>query len=249
MIRQSTSSRRVGPARAVESGRREGSVLEVYQAGRVPYDEAFQIQQELARRMAKSGLTGRGALILLEHPPVITIGRRGSVDHVVAPSSILEREQVEIREVNRGGDVTYHGPGQIVGYPIINLREYGNDVHEHMRRLERVLIATLAEYGVASRQEAGYTGVWVDDRKIASIGIAVTHWVAYHGFALNVDPKLEHFDLIVPCGLRGVSMTSLTREAGRAIDVQEVRERLVAHFRNEFGFSLVETREGMPQTS
>jgi len=223
-----------------------GKQLTVFQAGRVPYDEAFDVQQTLARNMAETGSDGSGILILLEHPPVITIGRRGSEGNVVASPAVLEREGVQVREVNRGGDVTYHGPGQIVGYPIVNLREYGSDVHEHMRRLERVLIGTLADYGIAGWQQAGYTGVWVEDRKIASIGIAVSRWIAYHGFALNVNPNLDHFKLIVPCGLQDVRMTSMALEADMPVDAHEVRNRIVAHFRNEFEFESVETLQGMP---
>jgi lipoate-protein ligase B len=216
-------------------------LLTVYQPGLVGYERAFAAQKGLVSRLAEDG-ADRGALILLEHPPVITIGRTGSVEHVVAPNDTLQRHNVEVREVNRGGDVTYHGPGQIVGYPIINLNHHGRDVHRHMRRIEAVLVATLAEYGIAGSQRPGLTGVWVADRKIASIGIAVTRWVAYHGFALNVDPDLSHFDWIVPCGIRDVRMTSMRVETGKQFSPPEVEGRIVAHFCREFGFDAVERR-------
>ena len=214
-------------------------VLTVIQPGRVAYDQAFAAQRELAESLAEDR-SGRGVLVLLEHPPVITIGRGGSAEHLVAAEEVLRSQHVEVREVNRGGDVTYHGPGQIVGYPIVNLHDQGRDVHEHMRRLERVLIATLREHGIAGCQRPGYTGVWVARRKIASIGIAVTRWVAYHGFALNVDPDLSHFGWIVPCGIRGVQMTSMSNETGDCVSIGPVAERIVAHFCDEFGFAEVE---------
>ena len=143
---------------------------------------------------------------------------------------------MRVIETNRGGDVTYHGPGQIVGYPILPLAFHGKDVHRYLRRLEAFLIATLWEYGIKAERKEGFTGVWTPTGKIASIGVAISHWISWHGFALNVAPNLEHFKLIHPCGLVGVKITSMEKILGRAPDRREVESRLIAHFRAEFGF-------------
>ena len=215
--------------------------LRVVRLGRTPYAEAFAAQRALVRRIAEAPETTPDTLVLLEHPPVITVGRRGTPDHVLATPEALARQGVELHETNRGGDVTYHGPGQIVGYPVFALSRHGRDVHEHMRRIERALIGVLDAFGVMARQRDGLTGVWVEDRKIASIGIAVSHWVAYHGFALNVNPDLSHFGLIVPCGLRGVEITSLERELGQAPPMDTVRDLVVKSFVKEFCFDDIRT--------
>ena len=143
---------------------------------------------------------------------------------------------MRVIETNRGGDVTYHGPGQIVGYPILPLAFHGKDVHRYLRRLEAFLIAALWEYGIKAERKEGFTGVWTPTGKIASIGVAISHWVSWHGFALNVAPNLEHFKLIHPCGLVGVEITSMEKILGRAPDRREVESRLIAHFRAEFEF-------------
>ena len=222
--------------------------LRVARLGRTPYAEAFEAQRVLARRIADSPETTPDTLVLLEHPPVITVGRRGTPGHVLATPAALADRGVELHETNRGGDVTYHGPGQLVGYPVFDLNRHGRDVHEHMRRIERALIAVLGAFGVAGRQREGLTGVWVEDRKIASIGIAVSHWVAYHGFALNVNPNLAHFGLIVPCGLQGVDITSLERELGRPVALDAVADRVVPEFVQAFGFGDVRTVFAWPDS-
>ena len=216
------------------------------QPGRMPYRRAFAIQRALVERISRSGSDEPDTLFLLEHPPVITIGRRGTDAHVLATSEALDRMGVEVFETNRGGDVTFHGPGQMVGYPVFDLNRHGRDVHEHMRRQERAIISALADLGVTARPREGLTGVWVEDRKIASIGIAVTHWVAYHGFALNVDPDLERFGLIVPCGLPDVQITSIRKELGHSVAWGDVAERLISGVRREFGFE-AEYRVELPR--
>lgn len=180
-------------------------VLEVVEAGTVPYGEALDWQ----RRLADDRIAGRldhDLLLVLEHPPVVTLGRSAHAAHVLQPAG------VEVVEVERGGDVTYHGPGQLVGYPIIDLRNYKQDLHWYLRTLEQTLIAALGFLGIPAETNPGFTGVWTRGRKIASIGIHVKQWVTWHGFALNVATDLTEFQRIVPCGIPGVVMTSVERE-------------------------------------
>jgi lipoyl(octanoyl) transferase len=181
--------------------------LEILQAGTVPYAEALDWQ----RRLADDRIAGRldhDVLLLLEHPPVVTLGRTSHAENVLRPAG------VEVFEVERGGDVTFHGPGQLVGYPIFDLRNYKQDLHWYLRTLEQALIDALGLLDIPAERNPGYTGVWTQGRKIASIGIHVKQWVTWHGFALNVTTDLAHFDRIVPCGIPGVVMTSVERETG-----------------------------------
>jgi lipoyl(octanoyl) transferase len=182
-------------------------VLEVVQAGLVPYGEALEWQ----RRLADDRIAGRlphDLLLLLEHPPVLTLGRNSHAAHVLRP------EGVEVFDVERGGDVTFHGPGQLVGYPILDLRQHRQDLHWYLRALEQALIDGLGELGIPAERNTGYTGVWTRGKKIASIGIHVKQWVTWHGFALNVTTDLASFDRIVPCGIPDVVMTSVEKETG-----------------------------------
>jgi len=208
------------------------------------YDEALAFQRRLVADYAGRP-RDEGTLILLEHPPVITIGRSGSRRNILARDAELARAGVAVRETNRGGDVTYHGPGQVVGYPILPLAFHGRDVHAYLRRLERVLILALADFGIRAFRRDGLTGVWTEAGKIASIGVAIARWVAYHGFALNVAPNLAHFDLIHPCGLEGVRMTSMEKLLGSAPPREAVEQRLVRHFAAEFHFHEVVWQEGL----
>jgi lipoyl(octanoyl) transferase len=184
-------------------------VLEVVEAGRVPYGAALEWQRELAAaRMARR--LDHDVLLLLEHPPVITLGRASRGEHVLRP------EGVEVFDVERGGDVTFHGPGQLVGYPILDLTAHRPDLHWYLRTLEAALIGALDTLGIAAERRAGFTGVWTGGKKIASIGVHVKQWVTWHGFALNVSTDLASFERIVPCGIDGVEMTSIERELGSA---------------------------------
>jgi len=202
------------------------------------YDPALRLQRKLVEELKAAETPDYAYLLLLQHHPVITVGRSGSDDNVLARPEELERRGVEVRETNRGGDVTYHGPGQVVGYPIISLLSHGKDVHAYMRRLESVLIGTLARYGIDAHRVSRKTGVWVGDEKVASIGIAVTRWVAWHGFALNVSTGPADFELIRPCGLEGVKMTSMEELLGRAVEIDEVADVLAQEFAREFGMEV-----------
>ena len=181
--------------------------VDVHRLGLVPYARALEMQRALARERI-AGRLSHDLLLLLEHPPVVTLGRGSHAEHVLRPDGI------DVVEVERGGDVTYHGPGQLVGYPIFDLRAYRQDLHWYLRTLEQALIEALALLGIAAGRNPGYTGVWTGGRKIASIGVHVKQWVTWHGFALNVTTDLGAFDRIVPCGIPGVEMTSVRKERG-----------------------------------
>lgn len=188
--------------------------LAVWDLGRRPYGEVLEFQRQLCRRRM-AGELDHDVLLLVEHDPVITLGRGTRAESLPIPPAELERRGTPVFEVERGGDVTYHGPGQLVGYPILDLQRYRPDLHWYLRQLEGALIDGLGAVGIAADRNPGRTGVWTAGRKIASIGIHVKQWITFHGFALNVSTDLSPFDLIVPCGIRGVEMTSVARELGR----------------------------------
>ena len=208
--------------------------LEVIQAGIVPYAQALEWQRGLAEdRIA--GRLPHDVLVLLEHPPVVTMGRNSHAAH------LLQRTGVEVFEVERGGDVTFHGPGQLVGYPILDLGGYKRDLHWYLRTLEQALIDALAILGIPAERNPGYTGVWTRGKKIASIGIHVKQWVTWHGFALNVTTDLTHFERIVPCGIPGVVMTSVERETGdgsRDTLWDESVDAVIQGFQQAFGVTI-----------
>jgi lipoyl(octanoyl) transferase len=204
------------------------TACEVVWLGRMGYRDACAFQDS---RVVER-LDGRtpDALFLLEHPPVITLGRRGSRRDIVAPPAVLEARGIEIAESPRGGQLTYHGPGQLVGYPIVDLRPDRWGARRYVDRLEEVLIRTVAAFGIVARRVAGRTGVWVGDGKIAAIGIRITRGVTSHGFALNVNTDLSTFDLFVPCGIRDGGVTSIARVSGGDVRVSEVVPALVEEF-------------------
>jgi lipoyl(octanoyl) transferase len=214
--------------------------LRIEDLGRRPYGEVLELQRDLRRRRIEGAL-GEDVLLLVEHPPVITLGRGTRPSSLPLAPTELERRGVEVFEVERGGDVTFHGPGQLVGYPILDLREHRQDLHWYLRSLEDVLIQALGGLDIEADRNPGLTGVWTAGRKIASIGIHVKQWVTLHGFALNVTTDLDPFDLIVPCGIRQVVMTSVAAELLRADSealMAEVRERVVGSFCEVFGLAM-----------
>ena len=206
-------------------------------AGRRPYAETLRLQEALLAQV-RAGERELAYLLLVEHdPPAITVGRGRGRDHIVATPQQLADEGVELHETARGGDVTYHGPGQLVGYPIIRVDRHGRDVHKYLRDLEEVLIRLLGRFGIGGGRREGLTGIWVGREKIAAIGVAFRRWVSYHGFALNVMPKMSHFDLIVPCGIAGEGVTSMAAVLGRSVSVDEVKQPLVECVADVFGFA------------
>ncbi len=215
-------------------------LLEVRHLGVVPYAEAAEMQRGLvedrrARRVPD-------LLLLLEHPHVITIGAKrdsGRANLIATPELLAER-RVELHESGRGGDITYHGPGQIVGYPILDLKPDRCDVHKYVRDLEEVMIRAAGEFGVTAGRIQGLTGAWVGADKLGAIGVRISRWITSHGFAFNVMTDLEYFKLIVPCGITGGGVTSLARAAGRAIDPADASAAIVTHFCDVFDRAVVQ---------
>jgi len=207
--------------------------LEVRRLGVVPYGEALAVQKALVEERRAGRVPNR--LLLLQHPPVITVGvRRDSRSHIVAGDALLNERGVEVYDAGRGGDVTYHGPGQVVGYPILDLRPDRCDVHRYVRDLEDVMIRVCADYGVAAGRVSGLSGAWVGAEKIGAIGVRISRWITSHGFAFNVNTRLDDFQLIVPCGIVDRGVTSLQKLLGRAVPIEDVEERVMARFAEVF---------------
>ncbi len=207
--------------------------------GRMRYIDAFHVQQGLVEER-KQG-EGRDTLLFVEHPHVVTAGRNAKEQHVLASEAVLARSGIEFHETDRGGDVTYHGPGQIVGYPILDLREWKRDVHAYFSGVEQALIDALACFGIDAERvpERGYEGVWVKGAKLAAIGIHISRWITSHGFALNVETDLSYFNYIVPCGL--TKPVCSLRSLGCNARCEEVTNAITASFANVFGYELVTT--------
>jgi lipoate-protein ligase B len=211
--------------------------------GLVPYARALDYQREVARARI-AGEIAQDVLLLVEHPPVVTLGRSAKERHLLASTEFLTARGIDLFEVERGGDVTFHGPGQLVGYPIIDLKRHTQDLHWYLRQVEEALIRALAGFDIVAERNPGFTGVWTQGRKIASIGVHARDWVTWHGFALNVTTDLSYFDLIVPCGIEAVTMTSVAREAGGSINMTDVVDAVVRAFGDVFG--LVPSRRPAP---
>ena len=204
--------------------------LEVRRLGRVPYDAALALQRSLVEQRRAEAIPD--TLLLLEHPAVITVGVKGDGgrSNIVAPPAQLSDLGIDISETGRGGDVTYHGPGQVVGYPILDLRPDRCDVHRYVRDIEEVMIRACADYGITAGRIEGLTGAWVGSAKIGAIGVRISRWITSHGFAFNVSTNLDHFNLIVPCGIADKSVTSLGRLVSREVPLAEVEDCLIRHF-------------------
>ena len=213
-----------------------------HELGRRAYAEVLELQRNLCRQRI-AGEISDDLLLLVEHEPVITLGRGTRPGSLPLAPAELERRRIPVFEVERGGDVTFHGPGQLVGYPIVDLRQHREDLHWYLRRLEAALICALGRLGVDAGLNPGLTGVWTEGRKIASIGIHVKQWVTFHGFALNVNTDLSYFDLIVPCGIRDVTMTSVSRELSRnesGVLWEETRHAVIAGMAQAFQLEPIE---------
>ncbi|MBV8517077.1 MAG: lipoyl(octanoyl) transferase LipB [Acidobacteria bacterium] len=214
---------------------------DVHRLHLVTYENGLKLQEKLVELRQREAIGDQ--LLLLEHPPVITLGRGGKLDHLLASPAALGANGVRFYETTRGGDITYHGPGQLVGYPILHLGEGNRDIRKYVTNLEEVLIRTVAEYGITATRVEGRRGIWVGNDKIAAIGVRIARWVTSHGWALNVNTNLEHFRLITPCGLHGTGVTSIARETGRSIAMNDVREVLAAKFAEVFTRTLVPREE------
>ncbi|MFP4106640.1 MAG: lipoyl(octanoyl) transferase LipB [Phycisphaerae bacterium] len=210
--------------------------LQVVDLGRASYDSTLALQTEALERV-KSSDPERAELFLVEHdPPVITLGRRAENANLLAAPDFLAERGIEVRETGRGGDITYHGPGQLVAYPIIRLDLHGKDIHQYIRNLEEAVIRVLGQFGLTGSRIRGLTGVWVDGRKVCAIGVAARRWVSYHGLALNVCTDLDHFKLIVPCGISDKPVTSMQQLLGRDVSVSQVKSALVQSLTDVLGF-------------
>jgi len=208
-------------------------ICEARWLGLVGYDQGLQLQERAVEGLRSSDAPEQ--LLLLEHPHVFTLGRGADSSNILADQQQLQTNSVEVHETGRGGDVTYHGPGQLVGYPIINLKPDRCDVHRYVRDIEEVLIRTIAELGVTGTRIPGLTGVWVGNEKIGAIGVRIARWITSHGFALNITTDLNYFKMIVPCGISGKGVTSLSRVTGRQIDLGEVAQVSASQFGKVFG--------------
>ncbi|HVL68944.1 MAG TPA: lipoyl(octanoyl) transferase LipB [Vicinamibacterales bacterium] len=208
--------------------------VEVRRLGVVSYADGLELQKELVERRRAGEVPDQ--LLLLEHPPVITLGvkTRNDRSHIVASPDALMAAGVDVFETGRGGDVTYHGPGQLVGYPILDLKPDRCDVHQYVRDLEEVMIRTAAAFGVTAARMNGLTGAWVGNEKLAAIGVRIARWITSHGFAFNVNTTLTHFDLIVPCGISDKGVTSLQKLLGREIAIAAVEDACIAAFHEVF---------------
>jgi lipoate-protein ligase B len=207
----------------------------VWELGSMEYQAAYQLQKSIHRQRVDGKISD--VLLLLEHPPTITIGKSGTLDNVLISKERLAREGMSLFFIDRGGDVTYHGPGQLVGYPILDLRERGKDLHRYVRSLEEVILRTLRDFSIDGNRDESHPGVWVHGEEVAAIGLSLRRWVSMHGFALNISNDLEHFSFINPCGFWDREATSMSKVLGRKIPMEEVTTRLVSHFCDIFDFS------------
>jgi lipoyl(octanoyl) transferase len=214
----------------------------IVRAGQVPYDEARAVQRRLEAARLEGGIPD--LLLLLEHPPVYTKGRRATPDELPMGEDWYRMQGIEVTDTDRGGRVTYHGPGQLVGYPIVSLRPYGGDVHAYIRRMERMMIESLGGWDVEAGCIEGLTGVWANDRKIGSIGVHVNRGVTTHGFAINVNNDLQPFEWIVPCGMEACRMTSLCRELGAEQDMDSFKDKIAHRFGEVYDREPVEVDPG-----
>lgn len=210
---------------------------EVRELGRVGYAEASRLQRELVEQRKRGEIPDQ--LLFVEHPHVITLGRNGHMDNLLAPKEFLERAGIGFYETNRGGDMTYHGPGQIVGYPILDLRDWKRDVVAYVRALEQTIIDALAGFGICAGRVAGATGVWIEGAKVAAIGVHISRWITSHGFALNVNTDLSYFGCIVPCGL--TKPVTTLEAVGCSASRAEVQSALIREFSRQFALEITQT--------
>lgn len=241
MARRRESTMAIGSAadRPAEGVGWRDRILSVQYPGCIGYPEGLALQADLVRRRRSGEIPD--TLLLLQHPHVVTLGSGSRTEHLLLSFDELAARRIGVYEAGRGGDVTYHGPGQLVGYPILDLKPNRRDLHEYLRSLERVLVGALLTLGLDGRRDPAGTGVWVGGAKVAAIGIRVSSgWITSHGFALNADPDLSCFDIIVPCGLHGREVTSISRLLGRHVSAEDCAPAIVAAMVREFGYGAVE---------
>jgi len=204
----------------------------VLELGLIEYQEAYNLQRTFHQQRVEGKIPD--VLLLLEHPPTITIGKSGTLDNVLVSRERLAQEGMSLFFSDRGGDVTYHGPGQLVGYPIVDLRQRGKDLHSYVKKLEEVILRTLSDFSIDGDRDECHPGVWVNEQEIAAIGLSLRNWVSMHGFALNINIDLEHFSFINPCGFSDRRATSMSKILGSQIPIREATNSLISHFCNVF---------------
>ena len=207
--------------------------------GIVDYKEAWDLQYNIHENRVAGRINDY--LLLLEHPNTYTLGKTADRSHLVGSDDYLKEKKISIYDIDRGGDITYHGPGQVVGYPIINLNDWHQDTHKYLRALEEVIIRVCFDFGLVGRRDPKYTGVWIDDRKIAAIGIKVSRWVTMHGFAFNVNTDLSLFSGIIPCGISDKAVTSLSKETNKIIEIDFIKTLLLKYFTEVFEYNSIIT--------
>ncbi len=212
-------------------------ILSYCNLGLTDYQEAWDLQRKIFNQVVYG--EAQDTMILLEHPHTYTLGKVADKKNLVSGKDYLEKNKISVFEIDRGGDITYHGPGQIVGYPIIKLEDWEKDTHKYLRALEEVIIMTCKNYGLDAGRNSKYTGVWIGNKKIAAIGVKISRWVTMHGFAFNVNTDLSLFNGIIPCGISDKEVTSLKKEIGKEINISDVKVALLENFRTVFGYDLV----------
>ena len=231
---------------------KKNKTVKVIDLGKKPYGESLKIQEEYfnsiielkrSNRKKETSIPTDNYLLWVEHPPVFTLGKSGKMEHLLLNQQTLVNKGIEFYKTNRGGDITFHGPGQLVVYPILDLDNFFTDIHKYLRYLEEAVIGTLKEYGLKTERSPGETGVWLDvgtpfARKICAMGVRASRWVTMHGLALNLNIDLGYFDHIIPCGIKGKGVTSLAKELGKEIDVEPVKQKLKIHLSNLFDAQL-----------
>jgi len=231
----------------------KNKTIQLIELGKMPYQQALELQEKLFRetiaikrenRARSTQCPTKNYLLWVEHNPVITLGKSGKQEHLLLDEQQLKKKEIDFYPTSRGGDITFHGPGQIVGYPILDLDNFFTDIHKYLRFLEQAVINTLAEYGLEGTRSEGETGVWLDvgtpfARKICAMGVKASRWVTMHGFAFNINTDLSYFDHIIPCGIQGKGVTSLAKELGKEISFKEVKEKLEVHFAHLFEASFI----------
>lgn len=227
--------------------------VKITELGFLPYSEAWDIQEEYfsntiavkrQNRQLDYSILTENHLLLVEHPPVFTLGKSGKIDHLLLKEEVLKSKGIAFFKTNRGGDITFHGPGQLVGYPILDLDNFFTDIHKYLRYLEEIIIKTLSDFGLNSARSDGETGVWLDldtpfARKICAMGVRASRWVTMHGFALNINTDLSYFDYIVPCGIQGKGVTSIAKELKREVDPSLVKAAVLKNFSEVFEVEII----------
>jgi lipoyl(octanoyl) transferase len=216
----------------------KNKILSYVDLGFIDYKEAWDLQYKIHTSRVQGNV--RDHFLLLEHPNTYTLGKTADKSNLIGNEEYLKEKNISVYDIDRGGDITYHGPGQIVGYPIINLNDWKQDTHKYLRALEEIIIRVCLEFGLIGRRDPEYTGVWIEDRKIAAIGIKVSRWVTMHGFAFNINTDLSLFNGIIPCGISDKAVTSLSKETNKTVEINFVKSLILQHFTEIFEYNSIE---------